>query len=138
MQAFRVSTASLLRRLNGCTVSEVVLENGRLLRVHFSDGATLLVSAGQDGLAVDIAIEPAGPEDSSQKPTERQREYLTFIARYIQRFGRAPAESDIRRHFLVSAPTVNQMMQMLERRGFITRQPGVPRSIRLHIDITPA
>jgi hypothetical protein len=26
---------------------------------------------------------------------------------------------------------VNQMMQTLERRGFITREPGVARSIRL-------
>ncbi|MBI4728399.1 MAG: hypothetical protein HY775_02720 [Acidobacteria bacterium] len=49
----------------------------------------------------------------------------------MQRFGRSPAESDIQRHFLVSAPSVNQMVQMLERQGFIERERGVPRSIRL-------
>ncbi len=75
-------------------------------------------------------------QDASQRPTKRQLEYLAFISKYIHRFGRAPAESDIERHFLVSAPSVNQMMQMLERRGFITRQPGVPRSTRICIDLT--
>ena len=49
----------------------------------------------------------------------------------MDQFGRAPAEADIQRHFLVSAPSVNAMMQTLERRGFITRKPGVPRSIRV-------
>jgi len=57
------------------------------------------------------------------------------IRKYLTRYGRAPAESDIERHFLVSAPSVNQMMQMLERRGFITRQAGVPRSARICIDL---
>jgi hypothetical protein len=31
----------------------------------------------------------------------------------------------------VSAPTENQMMQSLERLGFITRQRGTPRSIHI-------
>ncbi|WP_414636801.1 hypothetical protein [Aquabacterium sp.] len=61
-----------------------------------------------------------------------------FIAKYIARFGRPPAESDIQRHFLVSAPSVNQMMQMLERRKFITRQSGVPRSVRVCIELSPS
>ncbi|OGA02090.1 MAG: hypothetical protein A3H35_06145 [Betaproteobacteria bacterium RIFCSPLOWO2_02_FULL_62_17] len=60
---------------------------------------------------------------------------MIFISKYINRFGRAPAEADVERHFLVSAPSVNQMMQMLERRGFISRQAGVPRSIRICIDL---
>lgn len=70
-------------------------------------------------------------------PTGRQREYLEFIARYIEHFGVSPAESDVQRHFLVSAPSVNQMMQTLERKGYITRQRGVPRSIRIRIPICP-
>ena len=73
--------------------------------------------------------------DSSKRPTKRQLEYLVFIRKYMVRFGRAPAESEIERHFLVSAPSVNQMMQMLERRGFIDRQAGVARSTRLCIDL---
>ena len=77
------------------------------------------------------AAQPAAPKS----PTQRQSEYLAFIAKYIERWGRAPAESDIERHFMVSAPTVNQMVRTLERRGFITRQPGVYRSIRICIEL---
>ena len=84
---------------------------------------------------VEGAVRPEAP-DTLERPTKRQLDYLAFIAKYMDYFGRAPAESDIQRHFLVSAPSVNQMMQMLERRGFITRQPGVPRSIRICIDLT--
>ena len=65
------------------------------------------------------------------RPTSRQRDYLEFIEKYMLRFGISPAESDIQRHFLVSAPSVHSMVETLERRGFITRQPGMPRSIRL-------
>ena len=68
-------------------------------------------------------------------PTSRQREYLEFIKKYMLRFGISPAESDIQRHFLVSAPSVNSMVQALERHGFIMRQRGMPRSIRL-VDAT--
>jgi repressor LexA len=136
MPALRVSTSALRRRLNGRKVSDVVVENDRTLRIEFADGAALSVSAGADGLAIEMTPEPAIPEHS-ERPTARQGEYLAFIAKYLQRFGGAPAESDIQRHFLVSAPTVNAMMQMLERRGFITRQPGVPRSIRLRIAMPP-
>ena len=37
----------------------------------------------------------------------------------------------IQRHFLVSAPSVNAMMKTRTRRGFISRVPGLARSIRL-------
>lgn len=63
--------------------------------------------------------------------TKTQGRYLAFIHRYITKFGQAPAESDIQRHFLVSAPSVNSMMQTLTKKGFISRVPGVSRSIRL-------
>ncbi|MCW5977523.1 MAG: hypothetical protein KIT09_05575 [Bryobacteraceae bacterium] len=66
-----------------------------------------------------------------EEPSSRQREYLEFIKKYMLRFGGSPAEADIQRHFLVSAPSVNSMMQALERHGFIMRQRGMPRSIRL-------
>jgi len=69
------------------------------------------------------------------RPTSRQHEYLEFIRKYTLRFGISPAESDIQGHFLVSPPSVNSMVQALERLGFIIRQPGVPRSIRL-VDAT--
>ena len=106
------------------------------LIVHFANGATLAADAG----SVELNVAPKGPKASPpgqdvRQPTKRQFEYLAFIHKYIARFGRAPAESDIERHFLVSAPSVNQMMQTLERLGFIARQRGVPRSVRICIEL---
>ena len=52
-----------------------------------------------------------------------------------------PAESDIARHFMVSAPSVNQMLRTLEARGFISRgfDPftghAAARSIRILVDL---
>src|SRR5262249_10326580 len=69
--------------------------------------------------------------ENNPQPTQRQREYLDFIARYIARYGVSPAEADIARHFLVAAPFANPKVQMLERRGVIRRRPGVARSISI-------
>jgi repressor LexA len=86
----------------------------------------------------------AAPNQASQTregyPSARQREYLEFLVRYLARFGHSPAEADIQRHFMVSAPSVNQMMRTLERRGFITRGRDIfgqviPRSIRVIVDL---
>ena len=65
--------------------------------------------------------------------TKTQGRYLAFIHRYITKFGRAPAESDIQNYFLVSAPSVNTMMKTLTKKGFISRIPGVARSIQLRV-----
>src|SRR6185436_10131316 len=107
----------LTRQLAGREVSHLAATDGQNLGIHFTDGTALLIESSEEGLS--IAIRQPVPS----QPTQRQSEYLRFIAKYIRQFGRSPAESDIQRHFLVSAPTVNQMMQTLERRGFITRQP---------------
>jgi DNA-binding MarR family transcriptional regulator len=37
----------------------------------------------------------------------------------------------MQRYFRVSPPTVHQMVLTLEKRGFITREPGKARSIRV-------
>src|ERR1043165_9184788 len=68
---------------------------------------------------------------SGQEPqfTPIQGKYLAFIQRYFSKYGVAPAYSDIQRHFLVSAPSVNTMMQTLTRRGLISGAPGAARSI---------
>ncbi len=115
-------------------MSRVTASEVQQLTIHFSNGASLRVDARTTELAVEIKQLKSSPRISNaQKPTGRQLEYLAFIAKYIARFGRSPAESDIERHFLVSAPSVNQMMQTLERRGFIARQKGVPRSVQICI-----
>ena len=63
--------------------------------------------------------------------TQTQGQYLAFIYAYSHMFRRAPAETDMQRHFRVSPPSVHQMVVTLERNGLIRRQPGVPRSIEL-------
>jgi hypothetical protein len=119
----------LTRQLAGHEVAHLATTDGRYLSIHFTDGTVLLIESCEAGLRTEIRR-----PDPSQ-PTQRQSEYLRFIARYINHFSRAPAESDIQRHFLVSAPAVNQMMQTLEQRGFITRERGVARSIRLTVHV---
>ena len=137
MQTRPLDSESLTHRLKNRQVSQVVVNATQQLTIKFSDATVLIVEASSDGLVTRVASVTTSPgPDTPQRPTKRQLEYLAFIAKYIRHFGRAPAESDIERHFRVSAPSVNQMMQMLERRGFITRQPGVPRSTRMCIDLS--
>ena len=137
MKARLLDSDSLTQRLKDRQVSQAVVNGTQQLTLQFSDGTTLIVEACSDELLTRVErASTSAAQDASQRPTKRQLEYLAFISKYIHHFGRAPAERDIERHFLVSPPTVNQMMQMLERRGFITRQPGVPRSTRICIDLT--
>ena len=129
-----LSAELITTRLNGRQVSHVVAFESHRLSVQFTDGTILGVESVAKGLVVRIEPANAGwPRGSG--PTKRQHDYLVFIAKYIARFGRPPAESDIGRHFLVSAPSVNHMVQTLERRGFISRKPGVPRSIQICVEL---
>ena len=131
------STQSLTQTLQGKQIAHASIERKQCLSIHFSDGATLVVEARGDVLVATVKNpQPAPSKDTSAQPTPRQLEYLGFIARYIAHFGRSPAESDIQRHFFVSAPSVNQMMQTLERRGFIARQAGVARSIQICVNLS--
>lgn len=63
--------------------------------------------------------------------TPTQGRYLSFIQAYTQLHGCAPAESEIAAAMCVMPPSVNQMVMMLERKGLISRQPGMARSIRI-------
>jgi repressor LexA len=128
---------TLTRQLRGCQVSHVSVPDEQHLLVHFSNGLVLAIERGTQALttSVDSSCWSTGRNAEQARPTQRQMEYLRFITRYVGRFGRAPAESDIQRHFLVSAPSVNQMIQTLERLGFISRQRGIPRSIRVNITL---
>ncbi len=67
------------------------------------------------------------------KFTSLQGQYLAFIDAYGRIHSRAPAESDLQRFFGVTPPSVHQMILTLERKGLISRVPGVARSITLRI-----
>jgi len=47
----------------------------------------------------------------------------------------APAHTDLQQHFKVTPPSVNQMVKTLESKGFIQKQPGITRSIKVLIPI---
>ncbi|MGH7070741.1 MAG: LexA family protein [Acetobacteraceae bacterium] len=74
------------------------------------------------------------PDDSRPSFTAPQGQYLAFIHAYTLVNDRPPAEADMQRFFRVSSPTVHQMVLALERHGLISRQPGMPRSIRLLVE----
>jgi hypothetical protein len=134
----RLDLAGLSKQVGGLTVSSLTQSDNDSLEVHFTNGSTLVVHPAGDGMAAALTK----PQRSStgaavaSAPTDRQREYLEFIKKFMHRFGVAPAESDIQRHFLVSAPSVNQMIRTLEQKGFLVRDRdwsghAVPRSIRV-------
>jgi len=67
--------------------------------------------------------------------TPKQGQFLAFIHTYTQMYGRPPAEMDLQRYFRVSPPSVHQMIITLAERGFISREPGTARSIRVLLPV---
>ena len=63
--------------------------------------------------------------------TPRQGQFLAFMYYYTKIHRIPPAEADLQRFFGISPPAVHEMIKTLERRGFIAREPGKPRSIRV-------
>ncbi len=63
--------------------------------------------------------------------TQKQGQYLAFIYNYTKVNRRAPAEADIQRFFNVTPPTVHQMILTLEKSGFISREQGKARTIKV-------
>ena len=75
---------------------------------------------------------PLAADLGEVKPfTAKQRQYLAFI--YTRIHGTPPAESEFQRFFRVTPPVVHQMINMLEARGLIDREPRTARSIRLRL-----
>jgi hypothetical protein len=68
---------------------------------------------------------------SRSQPTARQREYLSFIKAFTERWSVPPSFEEIGRHFLTTAPSVNNMIKTLEARGFLARVPGAARRLRV-------
>jgi len=63
--------------------------------------------------------------------TKKQGQYLAFIHYYTKINRQPPAEADMQRYFRVTPPTVHQMVLRLEERGFISREPGKARAIKV-------
>ncbi len=63
--------------------------------------------------------------------TPTQGRYLAFVHAFTRLHGHPPSEIEIAAAMCVSPPSVNQMVKMLEKRGLISRQPGLPRTIQV-------
>ncbi len=63
--------------------------------------------------------------------TPKEGQYLAFIYYYTKLHRQAPAERDMQVYFQVTPPAVHDMVVKLEKHGFISKEPGVPRSIKL-------
>jgi len=136
--ALPLDVSELSDQLAGLVVAELAQPISDSIALRFTNGEILVIRPVDEGFEA-VLQRPSvgrGSRGAGAGPTRRQKEYLEFIKRYMHRFGAAPAETDIQRHFLVSAPSVNQMIRTLERRGFISRDRNwlgqtVPRSIRV-------
>lgn len=60
-----------------------------------------------------------------------QGRYLAFVHAYTGLHGCPPSEAEIAAAMCVSPPSVNQMVKQLERKGLISRQPGLPRTLQV-------
>lgn len=65
--------------------------------------------------------------------TDKQGQYLAYIYHYTKLNTVPPAHTDFQKYFQVTPPTVNQMINTLESKGFIKKLPRTARSISLLI-----
>jgi repressor LexA len=65
--------------------------------------------------------------------THRQGQFLAFIHLYRKLHRQGPAELDMVQYFRVTPPSVHGMVVKLEQLGLVTRERGVPRSVRVAI-----
>ena len=79
------------------------------------------------------ASQPAAATEGVRAFTVTQGQYLAFIYYYSKIHGTPPAEADFQRYFRVTPPVVHQMLKTLHTHGFIDREPGKARSIKLRL-----
>ncbi len=73
------------------------------------------------------------PEQKRFSFTDKQGQYLAYIYHYTKLNGIPPAHTDLQKFFKVTPPSVNQMINTLEKKGLIQKQPRTARSISLLI-----
>jgi DNA-binding MarR family transcriptional regulator len=81
----------------------------------------------------DEEARPSAAIEEARPFTAKQGQYLAFIHYYTKIHGVPPAESDFQRFFRVTPPVVHQMINTLHAKGFIDRDPGKARSIKLRL-----
>jgi repressor LexA len=79
-----------------------------------------------------VAPHDDAPADDSTLPTERQRLVLSFIEVHIRQHGFPPTIREIGRHLgIKSTNGVNDHLNALQRKGFLTRAEGKSRTLQL-------
>jgi len=73
------------------------------------------------------------PKEPSARFTAKQGQYLAYLYLYRKLHRYSPSESEIAQYFGVSPPSAHQMLVKLEENGLITREAGVPRSVRVTV-----
>jgi repressor LexA len=76
-------------------------------------------------------MKPANPPDPASL-TERQRLVLTFIEAHIRQHGFPPTIREIGRHLAIKSTNgVNDHLNALQKKGFLTREEGKSRTLQL-------
>ena len=70
------------------------------------------------------------------EPNQKQGQVLAFIYYYTKVNRRPPAEADIAAYFGTTWPSAHQMIVRLENNGFVSRTPGMARSIRVLLEVS--
>jgi DNA-binding MarR family transcriptional regulator len=65
--------------------------------------------------------------------TPKQRQYLSFIDTYYRDNGWSPCYREIADAMGVSINTVGKMLRTLETAGYVWREPGVQRNVRVRV-----
>jgi DNA-binding MarR family transcriptional regulator len=63
--------------------------------------------------------------------TPKQGQMLAFIYQYRKLHRQGPAETDMARYFQLTPPAAHAMVVKLEEKGLLSREPEVPRSVKV-------
>lgn len=63
--------------------------------------------------------------------TEKQKSLYSFIKHEVVKTGFPPTVREIGTEFSVSAPAAYDRLIALEKKGYIHREPGKPRAIKI-------
>lgn len=70
-------------------------------------------------------------ERNPELPTTRQKEVILAIRALQSRDGLSPTLEEIGNYLGITRATAFRMVKRLEKKGFVTKQPGRYRSLRL-------
>jgi repressor LexA len=68
--------------------------------------------------------------------TPRQQKIYQFIVRYQEEHGYSPSRNEIAAYMNLHPSTVREHLATMERKGFITRNERIPRSITVTGQVT--